>query len=343
MATPLSMPPAAGAKGTGGNPTDDQQQKERQLYRQGADATAKGETKLLASILRKHPGLVKETDDCGRTLLHVAASQGQSDSAAVLLSEGACLAARELESKWTPLHCALYKHHLRAAAVLIQSAGVGGVALLNGAGSEDKEGFTPLDLLSLVHRPAAKPQRGGDTHACGSGVNYQLGSGANMDVKIPRRLAALRGFSVTQVATSSRHTLFLTDSGEVFATGYGPGGRMGTGNEHTQMSPVPVAKLRHVSYVAAGPNGSAAISGDGNLYCWGLSALGIARAKVSVRESHALMFLWSVDLTGVVTCSPATGPPGKASCSAQTHAGRKHARPSGETDLPGRETRHSPY
>ena len=302
------MPAAGARKGAGKTTTDESQHEEKQLQLFAAACTAvqEADAKELSTLLRKHPQLPKSTDEFGRTLLHVAASHGQAESCDILLEESGCspselLAAKESESKWTPLHCALYKHNLRAAIQLLLSAGAGGVALLNGPGSEDKEGFTPLDLLSIVHRFARgddagstsggdkRPQRGGDVHCCGSGANYQLGSGANSDVKIPRRLAALRGYTIVQVATSSRHSLFLTDHGDIFAAGYGRGGRLGTGHEHTQPSPVPVAKLRHVTHVAAGPSGSAAISGDGNLFCWGLSGIGISLSDGGRKAEAAVL------------------------------------------------------
>ena len=283
------MASAASLTGRGPATSIDEKKKERELQRRdeqrlrceelirGSDSVAADSAKALGKSLAKHPELLKHTDRLGRTLLHCAAAHGQYDCAELLLAQGASTSAQDKESGWTPLHAALYGGHLCVALQLLQHPPkAAALAALNAV--EDKEGFTPLDLLTARRR--GTPAVGGDVHCFGSGSNFQLGNAGN-DSKVPRRLAALRGYAITQVASSSRHSLFLTDGGQIFATGLGPGGRLGTGNEHTQPTPVPVAKLRHVSYIAAGPSGSAAISGDGNLFMWGRSDLGIAPAQDS--------------------------------------------------------------
>ena len=253
-------------------PSTDTVSPERAALIRAEENVRAGQHAALGRALNKSPQLIKQADDLGRTLLHCAAAHGQTECIDVLLGKGALTTLRDKESGWTPLHSALYAGHLRVALQLLQHpCSTAAVTALNGV--EDNEGFTPLDLLSLQRR--GKPAKGGDVHCCGAGSNFQLGN-AGSDAKVPRRLAALRGIAVAQVSTSSRHTLFLTDYGEIFAAGHGPGGRLGTGNEHTQPTPVAVPKLRHVSYICAGPSGSAAISGDGNLFMWGRSDLGIA-------------------------------------------------------------------
>jgi hypothetical protein len=276
---------------------------------EATSATRHGQTKKLGALLMRFPELVTDrSGTCGRTLLHEAASRGQVEAVELLLTAGAKVEARELESGWTALHCALYTHHLRVAVQLLTHRRTGAGELLNGGRAEDKEGFTPLDLLSIVHRRTANTGRntvrrggvsaatwgaaveaGGDCLCWGSGANYQLGNGANTDVSLPRRPAALRGYTVVQVSTSVRHTLFLVDDGKVFAAGHGPGGRIGTGNEHTQPNPVAVAKLRDVRFVAAGPNGSAALTKDGQLFAWGRSPLGICTGSDDVKNASAVL------------------------------------------------------
>lgn len=257
-------------KAGGGAPSTDTP--ERAALRRAELNVREGQHAALGRALNKTPGLAQQADEFGRTLLHCAAANGQTDCVDVLLSKGALTTVKDRESGWTPLHAALYAGQLRVALQLLQHpSSTTAVTALNGV--EDHEGYTPLDLLSLQRR--GKPAKGGDVHCCGAGSNFQLGN-AGSDAKLPRRLAALRGIAVAQVSTSSRHTLFLTDYGEIYAAGHGPGGRLGTGHEHTQPTPVPVPKLRHVSFVCAGPSGSAAISGDGNLFMWGRSDLGIA-------------------------------------------------------------------
>lgn len=261
---------AAGKKASGGAPSTDTP--ERAALRRAELNVREGQHAALGRALNKSPELAQQADEFGRTLLHCAAAHGQTDCVDVLLSKGALTTVKDRESGWTPLHAALYAGQLRVALQLLQHpCNTTAVTALNGV--EDFEGYTPLDLLSLQRR--GKAAKGGDVHCCGAGSNFQLGN-AGSDAKLPRRLAALRGIAVAQVSTSSRHTLFLTDYGEIFAAGHGPGGRLGTGHEHTQPTPVPVPKLRHVSFVCAGPSGSAAISGDGNLFMWGRSDLGIA-------------------------------------------------------------------
>ena len=295
------MEGAASGNGRGTNPKQQQPQvfladdalaekkesPERAALRRAEDHTLSSEHVALGRALNKNPQLVKQADELGRTLLHAAASHGQTDCVDVLLGKGALATPKDKESGWTPLHAALYGGHLCVALQLLQHAsGAARVTALNGV--EDYEGFTPLDLLNAQRR--GKPADGGDVHCFGAGSNFQLGN-AGSDAKVPRRLAALRGVAIQQVSTSSRHTLFLTDYGDIYAAGHGVGGRLGTGNENTQPTPVAVPKLRHVSFVCAGPSGSAAISGDGNLFLWGRSELGITAPDEKDRGSQSKLQL----------------------------------------------------
>ena len=60
----------------------------------------------------------------------------------------------------------------------------------------------------------------------GAGSYGNLGHGDNTDQPKPKLVDALVGKRCSSVACGSKHTLALSNSGDVYAWGYGGGGRL---------------------------------------------------------------------------------------------------------------------
>ena len=78
--------------------------------------------------------------------------------------------------------------------------------------------------------------------------------------------------SIARLACATHHTLCLSVTGTVYAMGHGKGGRLGTGNEHAQLRPVPI--FHHAVAIAAGPTHSLLVQGGGTCYAWGANGWG---------------------------------------------------------------------
>ena len=81
---------------------------------------------------------------------------------------------------------------------------------------------------------------------------------------------------IVQVACGQQHTLFLSESGTVYAAGHGAYGILGTGDTSDELFPVELTSLKEtlfegekVTKVACGGSFSALITDGGNLYVWG--------------------------------------------------------------------------
>lgn len=63
---------------------------------------------------------------------------------------------------------------------------------------------------------------------------------------------------------SSFHSIFLSDDGEIYATGHGKGGRLGSGDEMTLVTPrkvtVPLQENEQIISISAGKNHSLLLS-----------------------------------------------------------------------------------
>ena len=105
-----------------------------------------------------------------------------------------------------------------------------------------------------------------------------LGLGSKRSAPTPTRipLFAESDEKLVQVACGNQHTLFLTESGNVFATGHGAYGILGTGDAGDELWPVELSALtttlmdkEKVIKIQCGGNFSAFITDAGNLYVWG--------------------------------------------------------------------------
>lgn len=70
------------------------------------------------------------------------------------------------------------------------------------------------------------------------------------------------------------HTLLISSSGGLWASGVNSDGQLGTGNTTSVSAPVQIGALTNWSVISAGRNSSGAIKTDGTLWMWGYNASG---------------------------------------------------------------------
>ncbi|XP_023518662.1 ultraviolet-B receptor UVR8 isoform X1 [Cucurbita pepo subsp. pepo] len=77
------------------------------------------------------------------------------------------------------------------------------------------------------------------------------------------------------IACGGAHTLFLTESGRVYATGLNNFGQLGILEEQGYCTePVEVRIQKEAVHIAAGYNHSCVVTADGELYMWGMNSSG---------------------------------------------------------------------
>ena len=104
----------------------------------------------------------------------------------------------------------------------------------------------------------------GEVFTFGSGCKGKLGHGCINSEYSPRKVHALVGKNIIQVAAGSGHTVVLADNGDVFAFGNVPG--------NSQTTPYKVESLsgERVVQVAAGDEISAALTSHGEVIMFGV-------------------------------------------------------------------------
>ncbi|XP_010423034.1 PREDICTED: ultraviolet-B receptor UVR8-like isoform X1 [Camelina sativa] len=110
----------------------------------------------------------------------------------------------------------------------------------------------------------------------GSGDYGRLGL-RNLDSQwTPAVCSALSDHSIRAVACGGAHTLFLTETRRVFATGLNDCGQLGVSDVQSHaMEPLEVSGLeKDILHISAGYYHSAAITVDGELYMWGKNSSG---------------------------------------------------------------------
>lgn len=102
-----------------------------------------------------------------------------------------------------------------------------------------------------------------------------MGTGKNERELSPIFLSYFTKKTIKTISCGYSHTLFLTKSKNVYATGYNTHGELGLGNNLASYLPVKVSKIKHENVVSvfAGSH-SAAITEKGDLYIWGSGVFG---------------------------------------------------------------------
>eukprot|EP00741_Cyanophora_paradoxa_P003473 tig00000711_g3373.t1 len=116
----------------------------------------------------------------------------------------------------------------------------------------------------------------GEVFAWGANDYGQLGHGGAQGEALPRRVEALSGINVTQIACGDNHSMALSDTGELYAWGRGTYGALGLGTDGEKRTPQPIRLLRKkgVRDVACGADHTVVVTYQGEVYAWGRNMYG---------------------------------------------------------------------
>lgn len=208
-------------------------------------------------------------DAFGRNALHLVSSCGKKGVLDWLIEKGVDPTVKDKESGWTALHRSIFYGHIDCVWSLLKH----GVSLY----IQDKEGLSALDLL-MKDRPTHvvfKNTDPTDVYTWGDNTNFTLGHGSQNSKHHPELvdLFSRSGIYIKQVVLCKFHSVFLSQKGQVYTCGHGPGGRLGHGDEQTCLVPRLVEGLsgHNCSQVAAAKDHTVVLTEDGCVYTFGLN------------------------------------------------------------------------
>ncbi|XP_036172489.1 inhibitor of Bruton tyrosine kinase isoform X5 [Myotis myotis] len=112
-----------------------------------------------------------------------------------------------------------------------------------------------------------------DVYTWGDNTNFTLGHGSQNSKHHPELvdLFSRSGVYIKQVVLCKFHSVFLSQKGQVYTCGHGPGGRLGHGDEQTCLVPRLVEGLsgHNCSQVAAAEDHTIVLTEDGCIYTFG--------------------------------------------------------------------------
>ena len=250
---------------------------------------------IFSSGICNNPG--KVGDEYGRTLLHMAAAMGKKAVVEWLIKyKGAQLNTKDSESGYTALHRALFYGHINVARFLIENG--------SNIAVQDHEGLTPIDHVNkdrssfcpfnfdndtISHTDQVTAMNNvagglGEGYVWGTNENFNLGLGHHQQKNQPVIIEQLRrsGNYISKVVLQKFHSEVLTTEGSILTFGHGQGGRLGHGNEDSQLSPRCISTLKdsvicvdialgidHSMFL--GSNGTIWVCGSNTSYQLGLS------------------------------------------------------------------------
>lgn len=113
----------------------------------------------------------------------------------------------------------------------------------------------------------------GKVFSWGEGDDGKLGHGNRMSYERPRLIEALKSKRIRDIACGSSHSAAITSSGELYTWGLGEYGRLGHGDNLTQLRPKQVSALagHRIVQVACGSRDAQtlALSDEGQVFSWG--------------------------------------------------------------------------
>merc|ERR1712072_371368 len=119
---------------------------------------------------------------------------------------------------------------------------------------------------------------GGRVFSFGNGSDGKLGHGNMQDQATPKRVEyfdSILPILITNIAAGGRHTIFMTDEGDIYTCGFGGNGRLGHGNLGDQRIPKMVDALdppeMNIVAIAAGESHSSVLIQTGEVlgFGWG--------------------------------------------------------------------------
>lgn len=239
---------------------------------------------------RIDPNLV---DHLGRTVLHLAATDGKVEYVEALLNQRSVDVTKpDRESGWTALHRALYAGHVIIARAILDHQTLRGVPLRSLLSYVDLESNTAFELYNSTVFGVNPPpydftQGSSDCFTFGSNANHTLGFSDADDRTFPERIV-VKGISrandscakflahrIRDIQMSKFHTLVITTdtSTNLYTCGFNTNGRLGISGG-TQFTLQPITQMSHVVAVAAAQDHSLAITITGDLFSWGSQSSG---------------------------------------------------------------------
>ncbi|XP_055844671.1 probable E3 ubiquitin-protein ligase HERC2 isoform X2 [Episyrphus balteatus] len=113
----------------------------------------------------------------------------------------------------------------------------------------------------------------GKVFSWGEGEDGKLGHGNRLTMDKPKMIESLRAKKIRDIACGSSHSAAISSSGELYTWGLGEYGRLGHGDNTTQLKPKLVSTLigKRVIQVACGSRDAQtlALTEDGAVYSWG--------------------------------------------------------------------------
>jgi alpha-tubulin suppressor-like RCC1 family protein len=126
----------------------------------------------------------------------------------------------------------------------------------------------------------------------GKNCNYLLGHPSSDDWSIPEKVELPVGYksgkpvkaslstlphympTIRKVLMSKYHSCVLTEQGLLYVCGFGPGGRLGLGDEETTMNFRLVPVTQKVSDVALGADHTVIVTSEGTVWTCGINRYG---------------------------------------------------------------------
>lgn len=113
----------------------------------------------------------------------------------------------------------------------------------------------------------------GKVFSWGEGEDGKLGHGNRLNLDKPRMIESLKSKKIRDIACGSSHSAAITSSGELYTWGLGEYGRLGHGDNVTQLKPKLVKALvgHRIIQVACGSRDAQtlALSDEGLVFSWG--------------------------------------------------------------------------
>ena len=127
------------------------------------------------------------------------------------------------------------------------------------------QGISNIDSISLNGDSIAALATNGDLYCWGANWQGRVGNGSSTHQTTPVKV-----LSDVVSANADRVTTAITENGDLYCWGYTEFGQVGNGKfgiEDRQTTPAKV--LENVSMVTTGGTNTAAVTTNGDLYCWG--------------------------------------------------------------------------
>ncbi|KAG5683125.1 hypothetical protein PVAND_012425 [Polypedilum vanderplanki] len=181
------------------------------------------EEKLIKFLVLTCKNFSKICDTNGRTALMLACSNAKPLVTEFLLNQGANYLAKDFESQQNAMHRACHYGWIENILILKKF----------GASFDtfDADFLTPLQMIPYSCQYSAEHL----AYVFGKNKNYNLGIGNVTSRNYPDLIKSLP--SMHSVSINKFHSLFLTNSGQLFACGVNKEGRLGIGNEATVVNP----------------------------------------------------------------------------------------------------------